>query len=162
MTTPRFRLVVDAVQGVTYAVLCGVLVSQALRIDGESRVRRWLRRLLIGDLAILSTLLMVGIPLLILGSGSRTGGPIEDIFGVLGNITFLGMFTLGFALGVATIRNPDLRPAPWLLIGIIPAIGLMIALIALRSDFAHPAYAVTLVTFGIALLAVQPRRKVSG
>ena len=80
----------------------------------------------------------------------------------IGNTTFLAMFTLAFALGVATIRNPDLRPAPYLLIGIVPAIGLMIALGALGSDFAHPGYAETLVNFGIALLALRPRREVSG
>ena len=155
-------LAVDALHGITYAALCWVLLSQARRIDTGSRVRRWLRQLLIGDLAILSTLFLVGIPLLVLGSGSRTGGPIEDVFGVLGNITFLAMFTLAFALGVATIRNPDLPPAPYLLIGIVPAIGLMIALGALGSDFAHPAYAETLVTIGIALFALRPGRKASG
>jgi len=64
------------------------------------------------------------------------------------------MFTLAFALGVATIRNPDLRPSPYLLIGIVPAIGLIIALGALGSGFAHPAYAETLVNFGIALFAL--------
>ena len=153
--TAPVTLAVDAVNGITYAALCWVLVSQARRIDGGSRVRRWLRRLLIGDLAILSTLFLVGIPLLVLGAGSRTG-PLS----VIGNITFLAMFTLAFALGVATIRNPDLRPAPYLLIGIVPAIGLIIALGALGSDFAHPAYAVTLVTFGIALFALPHRRAV--
>ena len=102
--TAPVTLAVDAVNGITYAALCWVLVSQAPRLDAGSRVRRWLRRLLIGDLAILSTLLLVGIPLLVFGAGSRTGP-----FSMIGNMTFLAMFTLAFALGVATIRNP--RPA---------------------------------------------------
>ena len=81
---------------------------------------------------------------------------------MIGTMTFLAMFTLAFALGVATIRTSDLRPAPYLLIGIVPAIGLIIAVGALGSNFAHPAYAVTLVTFGIALLARRPHREVNG
>ena len=65
------------------------------------------------------------------------------------------MFALAFAVGVGTVRRAALRPASYLLIGIVPAIGLMIGLGALHSGFAHPAYAETLVNFGIALLGLR-------
>ena len=47
------------------------------------------------------------------------------------------------------------REHPALLIGIVPAIGMMIGLGALGSGFAHPGYAEALVNFGIALLAFR-------
>ena len=144
-------VVASIIHGITYAALCWVLVTEAYRIDSGARLRTWLRRGLIADLLVMSALFLVGIPLSAWISALRTNPTVDDVFSVVGNGAFLGMFALAFALGVSTIRRAALRPAPYLLIGIVPAIGLMIGLGALGSDFAHPAYAETLVNFGIAL-----------
>ena len=83
-------------------------MSQAPRLDAGSHVRGWLRRLLIGDLAILSTLLLVRIPLLVFGAGSRTGP-----FSMIGNMTFLAMFTLALpSAWRRSVTRPATRTVP--------------------------------------------------
>jgi hypothetical protein len=148
-------VLVSLIHGATYAALCWVLAAEAHRIDAGHRVLRWLRRGLIADLAVMSALFAVGIPVTTWISALQTNQAVDDIFSIVGSSTFLAMFALAFAVGVGTVRRASLRPGPYLLIGIVPAIGLMIGLGALRSGFAHPGYAETLVNFGIALLALR-------
>jgi hypothetical protein len=148
-------VLVSLIHGITYAALCWVLAAEARRIDAGHRVLRWLRRGLIADLAVMSALFAVGIPLTTWILAIRNNQAVDDIFGIVGSSTFLAMFALAFAVGVGTVRRRALRPAPYLLIGIVPAIGLMIGLGALGSGFAHPGYAEALVNFGIALLALR-------
>ena len=153
--TAPVMVLVSLIHGATYAALCWVLAAEARRIDAGNRIVRWLRRALIADLAVMSALFSVGIPLTTWILALRTNQAVDAIFGVVGSSTFLVMFALAFAIGVGTVRHTELRPAPYLLIGIVPAIAMMIGLGALGSGFAHPGYAEALVNFGIALLALR-------
>ena len=153
--TAPVMVLVSFIHGATYAALCWVLAAEARRIDAGHRVLRWLRRGLIVDLAVMSALFAVGIPLTTWILALRSTQAVDDLFSSVGTSTFLAMFALAFAVGVGTVRRAALRPASYLLIGIVPAIGLMIGLGALHSSFAHPGYAETLVNFGIALLGLR-------
>jgi hypothetical protein len=155
-TSPTIMLV-SLIHGATYAALCWVLTAEAHRIDAGHRVVRWVRRGLIADLAVMSALFSVGIPLSTSIFALKNNQMANDIISSAGGSTFLAMFALAFAVGVGTVRRAALRPAPYLLIAILPALGLMIGLAALGSGFAHPGYAETLVNFGVGLIALRRR-----
>ena len=142
--------------GVTYAALVAVLVVQGARIDAGSPVRRWIRRLLVLDFGLLAALFLVGTPFLPALEQAGWGG----VTSAIGDTSFLLMFALAVALGVASVRRPELRAAALVLIGTVPLIGLAVGLGALGSGFAHPAYPEAAVYLGVALLAhrVAPLR----
>jgi hypothetical protein len=144
------------VHGLTYAALLAVLVVQRRRIDAGSTVRRWIRRLLVIDFGLLATIFLIGTPFLPRMERAGWG----DVSSAIGGISFLVMFVLSVALGLASVRQPHLRVAALVLISTVPLIGLAIGLGALGSSFAHPAYPEAAVYLGVALLGyrVAPAR----
>jgi hypothetical protein len=149
-------IVGGVVHGLTYAALLAVLVVQRRRIDAGSAVRRWIRRLLVVDFGLLATMFLIGTPFLPLLERAGWG----DVSSAIGGISFLLMFILPVALGLASVRTPQLRAAALVLIGTVPLIGLAAGLAALGTGFGHPAYPEAAVYLGVALLGyrVAPAR----
>jgi hypothetical protein len=139
------------VHGLTYAALVAVLVAQRHRIDAGSAARRWIRRLLVVDFGLLAIMFLIGTPFLPRMERAGWG----DVSSATGGISFLLMFVLSVALGVASVRTPQLRAAALTLIGTVPLIGLAIALAALGTGFGHPAYPEAAVYLGVALLGYR-------
>jgi hypothetical protein len=136
------------VHGLTYAAVLAVLVVQRRRIDAGSAVRGWIRRLLVVDFGLLATMFLIGTPFLPRMERAGWG----DVASTIGGLSFLLMFVLSVALGVASVRTPQLRTAALVLISTVPLIGLAIALAALGTGFGHPAYPEAAVYLGVALL----------
>ena len=132
-----------------FALLAAVLVQQADRIDGAGRAARWIRRPLLADLAVLAGVFVVGT---ILG---HYPAPVELVAG----ITFVLMFLLGAALGLALLRRRDLRVAAVLLAAPLALIPLAILVDALAPGWGHPGYAESALYLGLAILARQPAQR---
>ena len=127
---------------VTFGLLAAVLVRHAASIDEGSAVRRWLRRLLAADLAVLAC----GYVLVsVLDSG---------IAGAVAGVAFLVMFVLGALLGGALVRRADVRLPAVLMVAPVPLIALTFALEAVAPGWGHPGYAETALYLGIALLSL--------
>jgi hypothetical protein len=133
----------------TFAVLAAVLAGAGPTVDAGSRLRSWLRRLLMIDFAILAGIYAVGIPFL----GTEPEGIPAAVLGGVATVTFVAMFLLAFALGIGLLRVREQWMCAILLIATVPLIGLAFLLHALGTGFEHPAYAETAVYLGIALLA---------
>jgi hypothetical protein len=137
--------------GLGYALLATALAVAGPRIDAGNAVRRWIRRLLVVDLGLLAAMFLAGTPFL--PALERAGwGSVTSAFG---GISFLLMFVLAVALGLASVRRREGRPATLVLVATVPLLGLAVGLGALDSGFAHPAYPETTVYLGLALLAHQ-------
>ena len=141
----------EMVHGLTYVALLAVLVVQRRHIDSGSAVRRWIRRLLVVDFGLFATMFLIGTPFL--PAIERAGW--GDASSTIGGISFLLMFVLAVALGLASVRTPQLRAAALVLISTVPLIGLAIALGALGTGFGHPAYPEAAVYLGVALLGYR-------
>lgn len=126
----------------TFGLLAAVLVRNAARIDQGSRVRRWFRRLLVADLAVLACGYVLAS---VLGSGTA---------GAVAGVAFLAMFVLGALLGGALLRRPDVRLPAALMVATVPLIGLTFALEAAAPGWGHPGYAETALYLGITMLAL--------
>ena len=137
--------------GLGYALLAAALAAAGPRIDAGRSVRRWIRWLLEVDLALLAVMFLVGTPFIPALQRGGWGG----ITSAVGGILFLLMFVLAVALGLASIRRPEPRPAAVVLVATVPLIGVTVALGALGSGFAHPAYPEAAVYVGLGLLAHQ-------
>ena len=134
---------INALIATLYLVLAAVLVFRGDRIDGPSRVVRWLRRLLVLVLAVLTGVFLVGAVL----------GDYPGPLGAIAGIAFILMFLLSMALGVGLLRRPGLRGPAVLLVSAVPIIGLTAVVGFFASGLTHPAYAETVVYVGLALLA---------
>jgi len=139
------------VHGLTYAALVAVLVVQRPHIDAGSAVRRWIRRLLVVDFGLLAVMFLIGTPLLPRMERAGWG----EVSSAIGGVSFLLMFVLSVALGLASVRTPQLRATALVLISTVPLIGLAIALGALGTGFGHPAYPEAAVYLGVALLGYR-------
>jgi len=139
------------VHGLAYAALLVVLVVHRRRIDSGSAVRRWIRRLLSVDFGLLATMFLSGTPFLPL----LRRADWEGVASTIGGISFLVMFVLSVALGLASVRTPQLRAAALVLISTVPLIGMAVGLAALGTGFGHPAYPEASVYLGVALLGYR-------
>ena len=141
-------IAIGIVAAVSFIANGAILVIERIRIDRGSRLHRWVRRLLVADLAVLAAVFGIGIPLM----GTLEAVSLDAAVGAVAGVAFASMFILAVALGLCLVRVRELRPSAVLLIAVLPAIGLAIILQAIGSAFAHPAYAETAVYLGIALL----------
>jgi hypothetical protein len=132
----------------TFALLAAVLAERAPTIDAGSRAIRWLRRLTLGDLALLALVFGGGIAI-----DPRGDGAITDIWGALGGLGFLLMFVLGTALGLALLRRREMRLPAALMAAPLALVPLTILVNAVAADWAHPAYAESALYIGLAMLA---------
>jgi hypothetical protein len=133
----------DAVHGLTYALLAAALVHCAGRIDAGRAAVRWLRRIIVVDLALLA------VPFFVSASTGVVGGdgPLSTVSGIV----FLALFLLAFALGVVLVARRETRHLPaWVLVSTLPVIGLTV--LAGAVGWAHPGYVETAVYVGLALL----------
>jgi hypothetical protein len=153
-----------ALAAITFAALAATLAGAGPSVDAGSRVRSWLRRLLMIDFAILAAVFAVGIPF----SDTEQEGLPAAVLGGVGTVTFVAMFLFAFSLGIGLLRVRERWVCAILLIATVPLIGLAFLLHALGTGFEHPAYAETAVYLGIALLArrqpnsVQSQRRATG
>jgi len=141
-------IAIGIVAAMSFIANGAILVIERIRIDRGSRLHRWVRRLLVADLAVLAAVFGIGIPLM----GTLEAVSLDTAVGAVAGVAFASMFILAVALGLCLVRVRELRPSVVLLLAVLPAIGLAIILNAIGSAFAHPAYAETAVYLGIALL----------
>jgi hypothetical protein len=140
--TPWVIVGFNLVMAATFALLAAVLVRNAEWIDQGRGARRWIRRLLAADLAVL-----VAGYLLVSVLDSEGAGAVAGV-------TFLAMFVLGAALGAVLLGRAEVRLPAVLMAGSIPIIGLTLAVEALAPGWGHPGYAETALYLGIALLGL--------
>jgi hypothetical protein len=139
---------VSLVLTAAFGLLAAVLVQNAERIDGSSRFVRWVRRLLLGDLALLSAIFAVATAL------AKT----PDALAALAGIAFVLMFLLSLVLGGTLVWRRELRlPAVLMMapLALVPLAGLVGEI---APDWAHPGYAETALYLGLALLGRNPDR----
>jgi hypothetical protein len=148
------NVTVTVVHAVGYAVLAGLLASQRDMVDAGSRVRRWIRRLLVVALAVLVAL--YGVISFVVDMEEQS--PAVTVAGAVGGTAFAAMFVLSCALGISLLTRRELRPASWLLSAQLPLLALTLLLAATASPFAHPAYLEVASALGLALLGWPSRR----
>jgi hypothetical protein len=136
-------LATNLVMAATFALLAAVLVRNAERIDEGSGSRRWIRRILAVDLAVLAAGFVFSYLL------------DSEVWGGVAGITFIVMFVLGVALGASLLPRSDVRLPAALMVAVVPVIGLTFALESLAPGWGHPGYAETALYLGIALLGTQ-------
>lgn len=135
--------VVGEVVWLTMALLAAVLVLAAQRIDRGSAARRWVRRALAADLAVLA----------VVGTGSSLTGNGVDVLGIVLGACFVLMFLLGVVLGAMLQPCKGLRLPAALMVAPLALIPLAILADAVVPRWAHPGYAETALYIGLALLA---------
>ena len=142
------------VHALAYLAFAGVLWERRARVDGGSRFRRAVRSVLTGALLFLAVGMFAHTGL------SVAAGEVNDnaAFGAVAGIALLLMIVGSVTLGLSLLRRPEMRLPAWTLSGILPAVGLTIALGLLGSPWAHPAYAEALVSFGLAFVGLTPRQ----
>jgi hypothetical protein len=140
---------------VTFALLAAVLAEQADRIDAGSRAIRWIRRVMLGILAVLS--IVCAARLAVEATSANTA--IYNAWGAVAGIGFVLMFLVGAVLGACLLRRLDLRPAARLMAASVVIIPLTILVQALVPGWAHPAYAETALYIGLALLGHNARHQ---
>jgi hypothetical protein len=101
----------------------------------------------------MSVMFLLGTPFLPALERLGWGG----VTSAIGGACFLVQFVLSFGLGLALIRRPEFRVGAAVLVAIVPLIGLGLALGALVSDFAHPAYTEAAVYVGLTLLGCRKK-----
>lgn len=139
---------VAALEVVTFASLAAVLTVLGEPIDRGSRGRRWVRRALAADLAVLAV-------------GIAASVRVEaELLGIVASVAFLGMFLLGVVLGVMLLRRPGWRAAAALMAAPLVLIPLTFLLEAAAPGWGHPGYAETALYLGIALIGrcAEPAR----
>jgi len=133
---------VGVLMAVTFGLLAAVLIRNATWIDRGSAPRRWIRRVLVADMAVLT-------------AGSVMAPVVDSaVIGASAGFTFLLMFVVGAALGVALLRRTDSRIPALLMASSVPVLGMTFALEALATGWGHPGYAETALYLGIALLGL--------
>ena len=132
----------EASHGLTYALLAAVLWQFGARIDAGRAAVRWVRRVLAVVLALLGAGFLASAAVEL---GSE--GPVGAVVGV----AFLALFPLAVALGGVLVARRETRsPAAWLLVAVVPLLGLTV--LASAVGWGHPAYVETAVYLGLALL----------
>lgn len=135
---------VDVVHGAAYALLAVVLVAAAAAIDGGRAPVRWLRRMLLVDLAVLAVVFLLAAAGLV--------GLDSEVAGIVGSVCFAAMFLLGLALGVALVRRPGLRLPAALMIAPLALVPLAVLADAVAPGWGHPGWAEAALYVGLALL----------
>lgn len=138
------------VHAFAYLLLAAVVHLNRHSIDAGHRVVRSVR------LPLSVVMLVNGVGML----ATTVAPATEDVFGVLGSVSFLGAFLLAMTLGITMLATRRRTPAAWLLAGILPTIALTVLLAALAPLWVHPAYAETALHFGLALLVLPQSRPV--
>lgn len=147
-TMPALAEVGGVIHGLNYTALTVILVLLARA--ATTRAQRWLARLLAAAIGVLAVSFLIIDPI-----AAATGlTAAVEAFSIVTGIAFLLMFLLAFLLGLALRRRAELRVPAILLIGIGPVVLLTVLVGALGSDFAHPAYAETLVNLAVVMLAL--------
>lgn len=136
--------VVDLAHGGAYALFAAVLVSVADTLDTGRTAVRWLRRVLVADLAVLATVFLLGAVRLI--------GIENEAVGAIAAVGFVLMFVLGAALGGTLVRRTRLRLPAALMIAPVGVIPLTFLVGTVAPGWGHPAYAEAALYIGLALL----------
>jgi hypothetical protein len=129
-----------ALEAVTFLLLAAVLATTGRQVDGGRARTRWVRRVLAGDLVVLT----FGVVL----AGTKDDGVAVWI----ASLSFLAMFLLGVVLGGVLVRRPGLRAAGVLMIAPLALLPLAFLADALAPGWGHPGWAETALYVGIALL----------
>lgn len=145
-TMPWVMAASEAVHGLTYVALIGVLVAERHRLDAVNRGARVARWVLLAALGVLAIVFLALSPV---RGALREWGLIAPVEAAAG-ISFAAMFLGGIALGVALWRRAEFRLESRLLVGIVAALGLVFLLVWIAPGFAHPAYMETMLHFGLA------------
>jgi hypothetical protein len=141
------------VHGVAYAATVWVLWQEAERFrsaNGFARVVRWIVMI---SLAVLSVGFMVLQPVMLLTAVSPESG-FAMAWGLIGTVAFAA-FLLGAALlGLALIRRNPLGVGSRVLLGVLPAILLVVVLGIVAPAFAHPGVIELVAGVGLSVLGV--------
>ena len=129
-----------------YLLLAVGLLKAGPEIDAGRRGVGLLRRLLVAALGVLAATFAA------LAAAHAVGGALPDALGAVFGVSFGLVLLLPFVLGAVLLRRRDLRPAALVLVGLLPVLGLTVALAAVAPDWAHPAYLETAAYVGTALL----------
>lgn len=137
----------DLVHAGAYVLLAVGLTAAGPGIDAGRSAVRLLRRLLVADLGALAAVFAV------LAAVHLGGGTTSAALGAVAGVSFALVLLLPLVLGAVLVRRRGLRLPAAVLVGILPVLGLTLALAAADPAWAHPAYLEVTAYLGIALLA---------
>lgn len=147
------------VHGLAYVALAAVLVQERARLQPVNRAARISRWVTATAFAALAGYFLLLLPALGPDESGGTGTWLDGVAGA----GFAGMLLGGLTLGIALWRAPAFRLESRLLVGLLPAFGLVLLLGWAAPGFAHPAYLEAMLYFGVATtgadLHVRARRR---
>lgn len=142
----------SVVHGVTYAALAWVLHREAARFAEANKAARPFRWVLLVTLPFFAFGFVVAQPMLTLTG--TTSGALATVWGGVATGMFIAMLAGALGLGLALVRNRSLGYGARILSAMLPVAALTVLVGWLAPDWAHPAYAETVLHFGLALLGV--------
>ena len=146
-------LVVSSVaHGLTYAALAWVLHREAGRFAGANRAARLFRWVMLATLAFFAFGFVIPQPIMTVAG--TTSGTLVTIWGGAATVMFIAMLAGALGLGLALVRNRPLGYGARMLSLLLPVAAVTALLGWLAPGWAHPAYAETVLHFGLALLGV--------
>ena len=149
------------VHGLTYLALLAVLVRERARFTEAGVVARASRRVLQLCLALLSVVFLAVEPVLRIGGVDPDADSAVAVgYGIVATTTLLLMFLAGSALGLALLRHNPLGLGGRILGPLLLVVLGTLALGFVAPEWSHPAYAETVINFGIALLGVRVGERV--
>ena len=146
-------LAVDLVHGLTYAALSWVLVGERHRVRRTSRFVRALHHALVASMSVLAAGFVLVDPVVRIAH-LPSDAPLAAAWGWIGGIGFAGMILSCLLLGIAVLRSNPLGYGGRVLGLLVPVLVATVLLGLVGSDWAHPAYAETVIYVGVALLGI--------
>lgn len=142
------------VHGIAYAALCWVLWQEGTRFGHANRFARVLRGILLVCLAVLAVGFALVQPVMQLVGVDLDSG-FAMTWGLVGTIAFAGVLLGSALLGLALIRRNPLGVGGRVLLGVLPAIAVVVVLGIVAPASAHPGIIELVVGVGLSLLGVH-------
>ncbi len=141
------------VHGIAYAAMWWVLWKERPRFAHANRFARVVRGILLACLGVLSVGFAVLQPIMQVAGVDPDSG-FAMTWGLVGTIAFAGMLLGAALLGLALVRRNPLGVGSRVLLGVLPAIAVVVLLGFIAPAFAHPGIVEVVAGVGLSLLGV--------
>lgn len=146
-------LVAAIVHGTAYAAVWWVLWKEGPRFAHANRFARVLRGILLVCLAVLAVGFALLQPVMLLIGVDPDSG-FAMTWGLIGTVAFAGVLLGSALLGLALLRRNPLGIGGRVLLGVLPAIAVVVLLGIVAPAFAHPGLVELVAGVGLSLLGV--------
>ncbi|QUY60804.1 Hypotetical protein [Gulosibacter molinativorax] len=149
-------LAMALVHGIAYVTIIVVLVNERSRFAETNVFARIMRIALIVTSAAMALAFLVAEPLSIFARIPKQSGFLLEFSNWVTTPAFLGTFVFAAALGFALIRRNPLGVGSRVLLGVVPALLLLIVVGIAAPRWAHPGLVEVVTGVGLALVGVMP------